>query len=226
MSGLESTLRQHAQASSTAFLVDRILSEGIPDRVLAERALRSTLRVLGERLTDDEAGAVAARLPEELARIVDQAEYDGDFDDAEFYERVRRRAKTAPGTAREHADVVLRAIGEAIDDELRARLVRVLPGSLGRQLLPADTGEIPPHPIAHRTPSFSTLAHGRPGSLHPLSEASPPAGQTHSVARNDDPHGETKLSSARGLTQERHRESLATAKPPIVARTIAEAKDG
>jgi hypothetical protein len=29
------------------------------------------------------------------------------------------------------------------------------------------------------------------------------------VARSDDPHGDTKLSSARGLTQEREDESLA-----------------
>jgi hypothetical protein len=55
-----------------------------------------------------------------------------------------------------------------------------------------------------------TLAEGRPGSRRPLAEARPPAGQADSVARTDNPHGDTKLSSARGLTQEREKESIAT----------------
>jgi hypothetical protein len=33
-------------------LLDRIAAGGIPDRALAERALRLTLSVLGQRLTD------------------------------------------------------------------------------------------------------------------------------------------------------------------------------
>jgi hypothetical protein len=37
----------------------------------------------------------------------------------------------------------------------------------------------------------------------------------HSVAASRDPHGEIKLSSARGLTQEREHESLATAQRPV-----------
>jgi hypothetical protein len=41
-----------------------------------------------------------------------------------------------------------------------------------------------------------TLATGRPGSRHPLSEAAPSAGQSDSVVANGNPHGDRKLSSA------------------------------
>jgi hypothetical protein len=36
---------------------------------------------------------------------------------------------------------------------------------------------------------------------------------SHSVAANDNPHGETKLSSSRGTTQEREHETLAEGHP-------------
>jgi hypothetical protein len=50
--------------------------------------------------------------------------------------------------------------------------------------------------------------------MHPLSEAAPTAGQTHSVARNPSPHEETKLSAAKGLTQERLYETLGSGRAP------------
>ena len=71
------------------------MGAGIPDRAAAERALRATLGILGQRLTDDEARDLATELPDELGHVVDQSQYDGDFDGAEFYERMRRREKTA-----------------------------------------------------------------------------------------------------------------------------------
>jgi uncharacterized protein (DUF2267 family) len=199
---------------------------GIPDQATAERSLRATLGSLGQRLTDDEAAALAGQLPKELARVLDQSEYDGDFDAAEFYERVRRREKTLPGLEREHADIVLRALGEVLDLEVRAGLIRALPDAIGQRLLAPELGPPPPHPTATHAPSLSTLARGRPGSRHPVSEAAAPAsGQTHSVARSDNPHGDTKLSSAHGLTQERLDETLATGQTPGPTRPISEAND-
>jgi hypothetical protein len=59
----------------------------------------------------------------------------------------------------------------------------------------------------------TTLATGRPGSRHPVSEAHEDRAHTESIARSDDPHGDTKLSSSRGLTQERLRETLAEGRP-------------
>jgi uncharacterized protein (DUF2267 family) len=210
---------------SQAELLDKVMQGGIPDPAIAEQALRATLLVLGERLTDDEASAVAATLPEKWARVVDQSEYDRDFDDDEFYDRVGRREKTSLGVAREHADVVLRAASEALDEGLRTRLLRALPEAIGRRLRAPEIGEPPPHPASPHAPRLATLARGRPGSEHPLYEGAPPAGHSHSVARNEDPHRETKLSSGRGLTQERFDETLATGRPPRPARSLSDAND-
>ena len=56
----------------------------------AERALAVTARVLGERLVADEAGPVAAALPEPLAARVRGAVHCHDFDLEELYDRVAR----------------------------------------------------------------------------------------------------------------------------------------
>jgi hypothetical protein len=65
----------------------------------------------------------------------------------------------------------------------------------------------------HLEPGRGTLAEGRPGSHHPLSEARPERAHSHSVVRADNPHGDTKLSSAVGFTQEREQETLAAGHP-------------
>lgn len=204
------------------------MESGIPDEVVADKAMRLTLSILGQRLMDDEALALSANLEGELARIVEQSEYsdsEGAFDASEFYERVRRAEETPPAAAREHVNVVLESLGAAIDDELRTRLIRALPKPIGDQLVPAQFGEPAAYAEPVHAPRIDTLAQGRPGSRHPLAEAAPPSGQTHSVARNEDPHAETKLSSAQGLTQERLGDSLAAGRPPGPERPVAEAKD-
>jgi uncharacterized protein (DUF2267 family) len=228
MSGRTPSPSRASHPISHAVLVEAVLERAVPNREVAERVLHSTLTVLGQRLMDDEALALAACLPEELARPLEQSEYseyDGDFDATEFYERVRRRERASRGASKEHVNVALQALGANLDETLRARLTRVLPKAIGDQLVPQHFGEAPPHVPASHVPELSTLAHGRPGSRHPIAEAAPPRGQTHSVARNDEPHAETKLSSSPGLTQERHRESLATGRPPEPERPVAEAKD-
>jgi hypothetical protein len=62
----------------------------------------------------------------------------------------------------------------------------------------------------HTAGHGDTLAEGRPGSRHPLSEARSDRSQSESVVATENPHADTKLSSAHGLTQEREGESLAT----------------
>jgi uncharacterized protein (DUF2267 family) len=210
-------------ASSGGF-VSAVMGAGIPERRLAERVVRATVAVLGERLTTEEAQTLRRALPDDLGRILERSEYDSDFAAAEFYERVRRRADTTPGIARESVDVVLRSIGSTLEAGASRRLARVLPENLGRQLTPREVGAPPPHAAAPHG-RLTTLASGRPGSRHPLSEAALPTGQTHSVAANPNPHAETKLSTSRGLTQERLRETLATGHPPGPERPIANTTD-
>lgn len=192
----------------------------------AARVVRATLAVLGERLTLDEAQAVAGALPGALARVVTESGYDGDFDAAELVERVRRREGGSPGFAREHVHVVLAAIARHLDDGARRRVARALPAGLAELFAaPTDHGDVPPYASPSHGPPVRSLATGKPGSAHPLSESAPPSGQAHSVARNPDPHADTKLASARGTTQERLGETLARGRPPAPERPVAEAHD-
>ena len=199
--------------------VDRVLAGGFGDWPAAHKAACATLAVLGSRLTEDEAGKLASTLPPELATIVREVGYDRDFDAAELYERVRRRTGAPPGLAREQTDVVLRALGDLLEEHELAHLARVLPEPIVRGLRGREVTAVPPCRQPAPAPR-RTLAEGAPGSTHPISEAAPPSGQSHSVAVNDAPHAETKLSSSRGLTQERLGESLATGRTPKPPRSL------
>jgi uncharacterized protein (DUF2267 family) len=108
---------------------------GLPDAAAAARALRATLHVLGECFVDDEALALAEVLPEELARIVDNVEYDGARGTADLYDRVGVYAHTSAPRATEHAQIVLAALGELIDHERRSRFARALPDQAAEVLL-------------------------------------------------------------------------------------------
>lgn len=193
-------------------LLDALAQQGLTDANAARRALRSTLSVVGERLVEDEAKALAEVLPAELSVLI-EGNYDSSFDDDELFERVRRREDARPGRAREDAEIVLAVVGEQLDHDRRVRIARGLPGLAG-ELLRGDRelGEPAPHRVV---PHDSSLASARPGSTHPVSEAAPPAGHTHSVATNPSPHEETKLSGAKGLTQERLDDTLAAGRPRV-----------
>lgn len=188
--------------------------------------VRATLAVLGERLTSDEARALAGALGEDLGGVVARSTYAGDFDADELYERVRRRERVSPSLAREHVHVVVREVAARMGDAERRRIVRALPEELAVLFEPPPGhAPLPPYGDAQHAPVVHSLATGRPGSTTPLSESRPFEGHAQSVARSDDPHGATKLSSARGTTQERHDATLASGKPPAPDRSVAEADD-
>ncbi len=179
----------------------------------ASTALRATLAALGERIPDEDRDAIARDLPDEVAAILRKRRYRGAFDVAELFERIRRRERVNLGFAREHGQVVCRVLGEALRDETHQRVERVLPAAFVELLYPSRSeSSAPDHPPA-RAPGHHTLASGRAGSAHPLSESRPPVAQSHSVVREANPHADTKLSSTPGMTQERLDESLAAAHP-------------
>ena len=196
-------------------ILDRLAERGLTDDARARRVLHATLAVLGERLVEDEAQALARVLPDELAKIVATTGYDSDFTADELFDRVRRREHADGARAREEAEIVLGVLGDCLSGDLRRRIARGLPGVAATLLSgERELGEPPPYAAPARAPRVATVATSRPGSTHPLYEAAPPAGQTHSVARNPAPHEETKLSAAKGLTQERHEETLGTGRAP------------
>ncbi len=128
--------------------------------------------------------------------------------------------EVSPARALEHLQIVGHALAEELDDGLLDKLRRELPSALA-DLLRADARASWATPALHHA---RTLAEGRPGSRrslstaapgseHPLSEAHGALEQHHSVAEAN-PHADTKLSSAAGLTQEREHESLARGRAP------------
>jgi uncharacterized protein (DUF2267 family) len=191
----------------------------------AERAIEATLATIGHRLDAGEAEAVARELPAAYAQVLRASRYERDFDVDELFRRVARREGIDVGFAREHAEVVCQIVGESLSDEGLALLRRHLPPPIAELFAPREAVE-PPEPAPHRTIARApaprtTLAEGREGSRHPVSEARPERGHAHSVARSADPHGDTKLSSSRGTTQERMHETLAEGAPPGPKRPVS-----
>jgi uncharacterized protein (DUF2267 family) len=189
---------------------------GLDSEGAAEKAIAAVAGVLGARLTASEADVLAAQLPGRAGRAMRRARHGGDFGVAELYRRVGQREGVSPAQAAEHAQVVLQALAEAIDGETLVRLQKHLPpewsGLLARGggASGAASAEIEhrarPYPEGHHT-----LADGRPGSGRSLAAAAP--GHAESIARSEDPHGATRIATARGLSTERNGDTLAEGKP-------------
>ena len=190
---------------------------GFEDVGEAERAIAVVARVLGERLLPEERAGVAAVLPEPVARRILDARYERDFDVTELYDRVARGTAIRHGFGVEHTQAVCQVIGERIPEEVHVHLSRILPAEIYVLFTPRERGPLPPRPVHTRRDvepgAGTTLASGRPGSRHAVSEAHADRAHAESVVRSEDPHGETKLSGAHGTTQERLGETLAEGRP-------------
>jgi uncharacterized protein (DUF2267 family) len=134
----------------------------------ALRAARAVLTAIGERLRDDERAMLARELPTGMREALDRAGYRGDFDRDELFARVARHAAVDRGFAIERAEVVCQALGEALPEEALVRLKKQLGASIASLFEPR--APIPTIPRTTET-SGSTLASGREGGRHPMSEA-------------------------------------------------------
>jgi uncharacterized protein (DUF2267 family) len=195
----------------TRLLREHFGDEAFPDEVSAERAVVATLGGLGRALTADECELLAKSLPHAWAGQVREASHGAVPDRDELVDAVASRLGMPAGAAWELVTAVTWALAKVLDEETRSRLDRALGPSLP---LFSSTAEGRPGARPHAQPAAarSTLAEGRPGSSHPLSEAAPKGAHTHSVAAAN-PHGDSKLSSAEGLTQEALGETLSSGKP-------------
>ncbi|MFO0761372.1 MAG: DUF2267 domain-containing protein [Byssovorax sp.] len=207
-----------------ASFLDRVaFLTGIERKEDLDRLIEASLGALGERLWDDELRAMTGNLPAPLLAILRREPHGGVFDLADFYERVGRREGVGTGFAREHAQVVCRVLGEAMSEEAHQLLQRHLPEVCRELFAPRPPfGAPPPHVHRAQPTEDTSLAGGRPGSRHPLSEAHAERAHRHSVVRTDNPHEDTKLSSSSGTTQERLGDTLAEGHP--AGRPISEAK--
>ncbi|KFA91980.1 DUF2267 domain-containing protein [Archangium violaceum] len=184
---------------------------GLPGRAEAERIVGAVLPVLGERLSWPVVQALAEDLPASLAASLRDVVPHQDFNLAELHARVAERTRVPLGQAVEHTGLVCQFLAEALSPGTLHRLREALPEPMSALFTSREPVE--EFEFVHLEPGRGTLAEGRPGSHHPLSEARPERAHAHSVAREDNPHGDTKLSSARGLTQEREQETLAAGHP-------------
>ncbi|MDI3290009.1 DUF2267 domain-containing protein [Polyangium sp. 15x6] len=201
----------------SSFLDEVAWRGGLGETSLARTLSEAVLRAFAETLVPDEARALAHALPEPLAAVLLDGPHLGNLSEDALYRRVADREGTLLGFAIEHTRLVLGILGEKLPETTRLRLRRHLTPELGELLAPREP--LPPPPVRLRRPpepelgKGNTLATGRPGSQKPLSEARPERAHAESVVRTENPHGETKLSSSRGLTQVREHETLAEGEP-------------
>ncbi len=191
---------------------------GAHDAAEATRSLDAVLESLGETLSIDEGRVVASLLPPPLADAMERgAERNyrpGDIDDA--IDAIEDREDVGTSAAREHLTAACEILGTRAGEGDALAIEARLPPWLAEMMEARRHFDPPPRrerPDPARASGPETLATGRPGSQHPLSEAKPDIAEAGSIAKSDNPHEETKLSSTKGLMQERLGETLATGKP-------------
>jgi len=154
----------------------------------AERALVATLPSLGSWVGEADAAVLAAELPDDerllrSASDLSVKDYEG------FVAQIRNAEDVAEGFAREHALAVCHAVHDQLDRSAKGRLASPVWDEIVR---PSVADRHADHlPARHGR----TLADGRPGSAHPVSEGAADRAQSESVVRADNPHAGHKLSS-------------------------------
>lgn len=196
---------------------------GIQTSAHARATLESVLDALGALVPHPRRGAIASELPGWTAEAFERREYDRALGRPWLLQMVSKAEHVRPGAALEHVEAVLAMLREHLDADRFRLLVAELPEEVRALVPPAPSkSRLPPRPEARSAAPSRRLAGARPGPGHPIAEADgPPLAHTHSVAANADPHGDTKLSEARGLTQAREHEDLAEGRPGP-ARPISE----
>jgi len=170
----------------------------------AERMARVVLPGLGSYLSAATRQLVADELPGRFGVAL----HDVSGVAVPLEEQLLEPGITA-GRAHELVASVCRVLAEQLSTDALAALRAAVPASLAEWLAtPGQT--LATRPAESRR--TATLATGRPGSRHPISESRPIGPQTGSVAEAN-PHGGAKLSSSPGTTQERRRETLAEGQP-------------
>jgi uncharacterized protein (DUF2267 family) len=163
----------------------------------ADRAIRAALTTVGERLTAEDAHAVAEELPPALSAMVGGAHHHAELDVRELYAAVQAEEGSSPGAAFEHAKVVCEVLSEAVSQPTRIRLQARLPTEWAQLFVPRERpslGEDDPSALPRGVPAGHghTLADGRPGSRRPISEAVP--GSELPISEAADPITRTRRS--------------------------------
>ena len=189
---------------SIASFVSHVADHAGVSRDRAEGVTRAVLRGLGGYL----APAYRQLVADELAAPLGAALFDNRGVTVPIEEWVIDPGITA-GQAHELIASVCRVLAEELSTRTRLALRAAAPSGIA-SLLATPSPELTGAPPDRRR--YETLAGGRPGSRHPISDVPATRSQTGSVSAAN-PHAATKLSSTPGMTQERSRETFASGRP-------------
>lgn len=190
------------------------------DRAEAQAAIAATLSALAAHLAPADVANVAEALPRSLADVL-RAPRSTVAGPGALHAQLAASEGVSVGLAVERVSAVCETLAAALDPERRVLLQHRLPSEWATlvTLAPLTVSQELPHGTI---PGHGhTLATGRPGSANPLAEGRAPPAQSASVVRSDNPHEESKLSSARTSARAA---SLATGRPGA-EQPIADAKD-
>jgi len=169
-------------------LVQQLMQLGsIDQEATARRAALAVLHALGLRLPAPEAAALAS-LGGELAAPDEAAAARGPGP------AVATALGLGPADAARVADAAIVVLLEHLGAHATA-VHAALPPEL-RPAPPTPPPDARPERAGHPTED-RTLAGGRPGHRAPLADAAAERAHQHAIARSDDPHADTRLSSAR-----------------------------
>ena len=99
----------------------------LPTLLMADRATRAVLAVLGQRFAACRNRQIAYRLPSPLAAELHDGVLPEEFGVDEFYERIAAREGSAPEIARLHAQVVISVLRETMSVPEFAEVAAALP---------------------------------------------------------------------------------------------------
>ncbi|HVX93544.1 MAG TPA: DUF2267 domain-containing protein [Polyangia bacterium] len=198
------------QVDRDSLIADVMWRGAVGEAPRAEAAVLAVLDALAGLLPPPDAELLAASLPPDLAGALAPAEHEPPSDPGALFDRVAAAEHVSAGLAVEHARAACEALAAAFDPEQRILLARRLPHAWAELFAPPPRA--PAAELSLGTPPGHghTLATGRPGSDRPLAGDRPADAQAHSVAE-ENPHADTKLSSAPG---------------PVVERPLATARNG
>jgi hypothetical protein len=200
------------------------------DRYRAEQVINATIKVLAAGLDEHGRKILVDRLDGQEREVAKQSTGGRiEITPEVLYQSIAQQEDVERGFAKEHVQATCTALAELLDPADRAQLKARLGERIGALLIPRRELRGPiaqPSGHHHSDPEGRgrTLAAGRPGSRHPLSEAKHSGAHTHSVARSQNPRRDTKVSSTSGSSARREKRTLAEGKPGS-ERPLSETKD-
>jgi uncharacterized protein (DUF2267 family) len=124
---LATRFSMHTNTSEPAF-VDRVAEiGGLGGAARARRAIHATILTLGERIPEPMRETIAQALPDRFGRVFRAQALRALLDDHDLFATVGERENVNLGFAREHTQIVCRAIGEHLDDDEHAAMHEHLP---------------------------------------------------------------------------------------------------